>query len=117
MADLTDDERTSLALADWTPLSSRARPFPHYVDADGGLRQDGDDEDRSTSDGAAVGEADREADMERSGAGGEDNDTVGDMVSSPSAPFMSDDAASQDRGSGDDVPVGAADAEADRQRT
>ena len=38
MADLTDDERTSLALADWTPLSSRGLPFPHYVDAGSGLR-------------------------------------------------------------------------------
>src|SRR3954464_5472522 len=38
MADLSDDERTALALADWAPLSSRGLPFPHYVDAGSGLR-------------------------------------------------------------------------------
>ena len=41
------------------------------VAAAGGLRQPDDDDERTTApDGAPVGEADREADMERSGAGG-----------------------------------------------
>src|SRR4051794_40807993 len=38
LADLADDERSALALADWTPLSTRGLPFPHYVDAGSGLR-------------------------------------------------------------------------------
>jgi beta-glucosidase len=38
LADLSDDERTALALADWTPLTTRELPFPHYVDAGSGLR-------------------------------------------------------------------------------
>src|SRR4051812_42965650 len=84
------------------------------VAAAGGLRQDDDDDqDRATSDGVPVGEADREADMERSGAGGDDDIEVG---SSP-AELMSDDLGVENAGSDDDVPVGAADAEADRERT
>jgi len=72
-----------------------------------------DDQDRTTSDGAAVGEADREADMQRSGADG-DND---ESLTAPGAGLMSDDLEVVKGGSGDDVPVGAADAEADRERT
>jgi hypothetical protein len=79
--------------------------------AAGGLRQD-DDENATTSDGAAVGQADREADVERSGAGGGD-DAVGDAGGA----LMSDDLGMENRGSGDNVPVGAGDAEADRERT
>jgi hypothetical protein len=82
------------------------------VAAAGGLRQSDDDQDRTTSDGAAVGEADREADVERSGAGGDD-----DAVGTAPGALMSDDLGVENRGSGDDVPVGAADAEADRERT
>ncbi len=82
------------------------------VAAAGGLGQDDDDETRTTSDGAAVGEADREADVERSGADGDDG-----SVDDPGRTLMSDDLGMGDRGSGDDVPVGAADAEADRERT
>jgi hypothetical protein len=78
------------------------------VAAAGGLRQD-DDQDRETSDGAAVGEADREADIERSGADADDSSIGGGL--------LSDDVGMEDRGSGDDVPVGSADAEADRERT
>jgi hypothetical protein len=82
------------------------------VAAAGGLRQTDDDEDQVTSDGAAVGEADREADVERSGAGDGD-----DAVADPGGALMSDDAGAGSGRSGDDVPVGAADAEADRERT
>lgn len=79
--------------------------------AAGGLRQD-DDETRATSDGVAVGEADREADVEHSGAG-DDDGSVGD----PGGTLVSDDLRTATSGSDDDVPVGAADAEADRERT
>ena len=82
------------------------------VAAAGGLRQDDDDENRTMSDGAAVGEADRDADVERSGAD-VDEGSVGD----PASTLLSDDMGLENRGSGDDVPVGAADAEADRERT
>ncbi len=92
------------------PMSGMGGMLPGAAAA-GGLRQD-DDENQATSDGAAVGEADREADVERSGAGSGD-DAVGD----PGAALMSDDLGMESRGSGDDVPVGAADAEADRERT
>src|ERR671933_498685 len=79
--------------------------------AAGGLRQD-DDESRATSDGSAVGQADREADVERSGAD-DDDGSVGD----PGGTLLSDDMGMENRGSGDNVPVGADDAEADRERT
>jgi hypothetical protein len=82
------------------------------VAAGGALRQEDDDQDRSTSDGAAVGQADHEADVERSGASGRDED-----IADPGGELLSDDLDSVgNRGSGDDVPVGAADAEADRER-
>jgi beta-glucosidase len=38
LADLSDEERTALALADWAPLTARGLPYPHYVDAGSGLR-------------------------------------------------------------------------------
>jgi beta-glucosidase len=38
LADLSDEEGTALALADWQPLQARRLPFPHYVDAGSGLR-------------------------------------------------------------------------------
>jgi hypothetical protein len=95
------------------PMAGMGGMLPGAAAADS-LRQDDDDQDRSTSDGAAVGEADREADVERSGADTGNDDAVGD---SP-AQLMSDDLAGVgDRGSGDNVPVGADDAEADRERT
>ena len=40
--------------------------------AAGGLRQSDDDENRSTDQGVPVGEADRQADAERTGAGDDD---------------------------------------------
>src|SRR3954452_2689407 len=82
------------------------------VAAAGGLRQSDDDESRSTDQGVPVGEADREADIERSGADADD-----DAVAAPGPAFMSDDLGGENRGSDEDVPVGAADAEADRERT
>src|SRR5919199_1840445 len=93
------------------PMAGTGGMLPGAAAA-GGLRQDDDDQDRSTSDGAAVGEADREADVERSGADGDDG-SVGD----PGGALMSDDLGMENRGSGDNVPVGADDAEADRDRT
>src|SRR4051794_40277545 len=83
------------------------------VAAAGGLRQSDDDENRSTDQGVPVGEADREADIERSGADADDDDAV----AAPGPAFMFDDLGGENRGSDDDVPVGAADAEADRERT
>lgn len=82
------------------------------VAAAGGLRQGDDDETRSTDQGVPVGEADREADMERSGAGAHE-DT---FMTAPTAELVSD-LGVENAGSDDDVPVGAADAEADRERT
>jgi hypothetical protein len=82
------------------------------VAAAGSLRQDADDEARVTSDGAPVGEADREADMERSGV-----DVDDDAVGAPGAALGPDDLGTENRGSDDGVPVGADDAEADRERT
>ena len=82
------------------------------VAAAAGLRRSDDDETRSSDQGVPVGEADREADMERSGAGG-DEDT---SMTAPRAAFMSD-LGVENAGSDDEVPVGAADAEADRERT
>ena len=93
------------------PMAGMGGMLPGAAAA-GGLRQDDDDETQATSDGAPVGEADREADVERSG-GGSGDDAVGD----PGGALMSDDLGMGDRGSGDNVPVGADDAEADRERT
>jgi hypothetical protein len=82
------------------------------VAAAGGLRQsDDDDETRSSDQGVPVGEADREADAERTGAGDDD-----DMLAGVGTGLASD-AAGMGGGSDDDVPVGADDAEADRRRT
>jgi hypothetical protein len=82
------------------------------VAAAGGLRQNDDvDESRSTDDGVPVGDADRQADAERSGAG-DDDDTLAD----PQTAFAPD-GVGTGSGSDDGVPVGADDAEADRQRT
>jgi hypothetical protein len=92
------------------PMAGMGGMLPGVAAADA-LRQDDEDENRATSDGAAVGEADREADIERSGAGGGD-DAVGD----PGSELMSDDLGMENRGSDDNVPVGAEDAEADRER-
>ncbi len=80
------------------------------VAAGGGLGQSDDDEDRATSDGTPVGLADREADVENSGAD-RDDDTYGDAGAT-----LTDELGMEDRSSGDDVPVGADDAEADRER-
>ena len=80
--------------------------------AGGDLRQPDDDETRASSDGDAVGEADRLADVERSGADVDDG-SVGD----PDGTLLSDDLGMENRGSGDNVPVGTDDAEADRERT
>jgi hypothetical protein len=83
------------------------------VAAAGGLRGP-DDEDRTTaSDGAAVGEADRQADLERSGAATDDDDAV----SAPGSALLSEDLGVANPGSDGGMPVGADDAEADRQRT
>ena len=79
--------------------------------AGGGLGQSDDDEDRATSDGTPVGLADREADVESSGADGDDDDTFGDAGAT-----LTDELGMEDRSSGDGVPVGADDAEADRER-
>ncbi|NTW38497.1 MAG: beta-glucosidase [Cellulomonadaceae bacterium] len=38
MTELGAEERRAIALADWSPLVSRAIPAPHYVDAGTGLR-------------------------------------------------------------------------------
>src|SRR5918911_3092155 len=92
------------------PMAGMGGMLPGAAAA-GGLRQD-DDENQATSDGAPVGEADREADVERSGAD-DDDGSVGD----PGRTLMSDDLGMENRGSGDNVPVGADDAEADRERT
>ena len=81
------------------------------VAAAGALRQDDDDENRITDDGVPVGDADRQADAERSGAGGDD-----DELADPQTAFAPD-AVGTGSGSDEGVPVGADDAEADRQRT
>ena len=91
------------------PMAGMGGMLPGAAAA-GGLRQD-DDESRATSDGSAVGQADREADVERSGAD-DDDGSVGD----PGGTLLSDDMGMENRGSGDNVPVGADDAEADRER-
>jgi hypothetical protein len=78
--------------------------------AEGG-RQSGDEENRVVDEGVAVGEADREADVERSGAGGED------AVVSERGTALNSDVAGTASSSEEGVPVGAADAEADRRRT
>jgi hypothetical protein len=80
------------------------------VAAAGGLRQNDDDENRSTDEGVPVGEADRDADAERTGA--DDDDTL----AGPDTGLTSD-ALGMGGRSGEDVPVGADDAEADRRRT
>jgi hypothetical protein len=83
------------------------------VAAAGSLRDD-DDQDQTTSDGVPVGEADREADAERSGADTDD----GGVLADPGGLMTSDDDLGvENRGSDDGVPVGADDAEADRERT
>ncbi len=38
LAALSDDDRAAIALADWSPLTDRGLPFPHYVDSGSGLR-------------------------------------------------------------------------------
>ena len=38
MGDLSEGERTAIALADWSPLTARGLPHPQYVDAGSGLR-------------------------------------------------------------------------------
>lgn len=90
------------------PMSGMGGMLPG-VAAGGGLR-DEDDENRSTDGGVPVGEADKQADAERTGAG--DDEAVAD----PGGALMSDDVVGR-AGSDDDVPTGAADAEADRERT
>lgn len=32
LADLSEDERLAIALADWSPLTDRGLPHPHYAD-------------------------------------------------------------------------------------
>src|SRR3954452_16283641 len=80
--------------------------------AAGGLRQDDDDENQTTDDGVPVGQADREADAERTGADENEDDALAD----PQA-VLAPDAAGTVSGSDDGVPVGATDADADRRRT
>jgi hypothetical protein len=70
-----------------------------------------DDESRATDEGVPVGEADREADMERSGADTDDGGLPGGLAD-PVMPDVPD-----SEGSADGVPVGDADVEADRRRT
>jgi hypothetical protein len=82
------------------------------VAAAGGLSQSDDDENRTTDDGVAVGEADREADVERSGADDGDHDVL-----APPDTGLTPDAVGTAGGSDDGTPVGAADADADRRRT
>jgi len=84
------------------------------VAAAGGLRQDDDDENRTMDDGVPVGEADQEADAERSGA---DTDDGAELADPAGLMTDDDDLRDQNRGSDDGVPVGADDAEADRERT
>lgn len=38
LAALSEDDRTAITLADWSPLTDRGLPFPHYVDSGSGLR-------------------------------------------------------------------------------
>jgi hypothetical protein len=81
------------------------------VAAEGRRVETADDETRDTDDGVTVGEADREADVERSGGGADD-----DVLADPGGELIPD-GLGMGSEPGDHVPVGAADAEADRQRT
>jgi hypothetical protein len=73
-----------------------------------------DDETRATDEGVPVGEADLEADRERSGAPTDDDDDGGLLSPSGNAARPDvDDTTTADQG----VAVGEADLEADRRRT
>src|SRR4051794_41931243 len=73
------------------------------VAAAGGLGQSDDDENRTTDDGVAVGEADREAHVERSGADDRDHDVL-----APPDTRVTPDAGGAAGGPGDPPPPGAA---------
>src|SRR3954466_15499819 len=81
------------------------------VAAAGGLSQSGDDRNRTTHDGVAVGEADREADVERSGADDGDHDVL-----APPDTGLTPDAVGTAGGSGRRPTVGPAAAHGRRRR-
>jgi hypothetical protein len=112
LEDRSHDERKQEAVMSNQPMGGMGGMLPG-VAAAGGLRQD-DDQDQATSDGVPVGEADREADAERSGADTHDDGALADPAGLMSS---DDDLGVEKSGSGDGVPVGADDAEADRERT